>query len=144
MRKITTLLSLHILSNHKLELLNHVRESELKVSTKHIFDMREQKKCVSDKVLVDMKRWFGDLTLNVMFRMVVGKRFSGANLAQENEENECFRKALREFLRFGWRICNLRCSSCLSPKVSLAKSFSGSEPVGRYLRPKMGLHGLGL
>ncbi|PRQ58474.1 putative cytochrome P450 [Rosa chinensis] len=98
MRKITTL---HILSNHKLELLNHVRESELKVSTKHIFDMRERNKGVSDKVLVDMKRWFGDLTLNVMFRMVVGKRFSGANSAQENEENECFRKALREFFRLG-------------------------------------------
>ncbi|KAL6131474.1 hypothetical protein ACLB2K_069849 [Fragaria x ananassa] len=97
-RKIATL---HILSNHKLELLKHVRESEMKLSTKLIFDMWEKNKGVSNKVLVEMKRWFGDLTSNVMFRMVVGKRFFVANSAQENEENERFRKELREFSRLG-------------------------------------------
>ncbi|KAL6124048.1 hypothetical protein ACLB2K_076564 [Fragaria x ananassa] len=98
LRKLTTL---HILSNHKLELLKHVRASEVKMSTRLIFDMWEQNKGVSNKVLVEMKRWFGDLTLNVMFRMVVGKRFSVANSAQENVENEIFQKALGEFLRLG-------------------------------------------
>ncbi|KAL6128207.1 hypothetical protein ACLB2K_071563 [Fragaria x ananassa] len=34
-------------------------------------------------------------------RMVVGKRFFVDNSAQENEENERFRKALREFSRLG-------------------------------------------
>ncbi|XP_062001485.1 cytochrome P450 CYP82D47-like [Rosa rugosa] len=97
-RKITTL---HILSNHKLELLKHVRESEVKVSTKHIFDMWERNKGVSNKVLVDLKRWFADLTLNVMFRMVIGKRLLGATTAQEKEENESFQKGLREFFIFG-------------------------------------------
>ncbi|KAL6128220.1 hypothetical protein ACLB2K_071576 [Fragaria x ananassa] len=73
----------------------------MKLSTKLIFDMWEKNKGVSNKVLVEMKRWFGDLTSNVMFRMVVGKRFFVANSAQENEENERFRKALREFSRLG-------------------------------------------
>ncbi|XP_062000831.1 cytochrome P450 CYP82D47-like isoform X1 [Rosa rugosa] len=100
-RQVRKIATLHILSNHKLELLKHVLESEVKVSTKHIFDMWERNKGVSNKVLVDMKRWFGDLTLNVMFRMVVGKRFFVANSAQENEENERYRKALREFSRLG-------------------------------------------
>ncbi|KAL6123688.1 hypothetical protein ACLB2K_076207 [Fragaria x ananassa] len=93
--------TLHILSNHKLELLKHVRESEMNVSTKHIFDMWKKNKGVPNKVQVEMKTWFGDLTLNVMFRMVVGKRFFVDNSAQENEENERFRKALREFSRLG-------------------------------------------
>ena len=47
------------------------------------------------KVLVEMKTWFGDLTLNTIFKMVVGKRFStdfeGSDAAQ------C-REALRDFL----------------------------------------------
>ncbi|KAL6126311.1 hypothetical protein ACLB2K_074362 [Fragaria x ananassa] len=100
-RQVRKLTTLHILSNHKLKLLEHVRASEVKMSTRLIFDMWEQNKGVSNKVLVEMKRWFGDLTLNVMFRMVVGKRFSVANSAQENVENEIFRKALGEFLRLG-------------------------------------------
>ncbi|XP_004308852.1 PREDICTED: cytochrome P450 82A3-like [Fragaria vesca subsp. vesca] len=100
-RQVRKIATLHILSNHKLELLKHVRESEMKLSTKLIFDMWEKNKGVSNKVLVEMKRWFGDLTSNVMFRMVVGKRFFVANSAQENEENERFRKELREFSRLG-------------------------------------------
>ncbi|XP_040373217.1 cytochrome P450 CYP82D47 isoform X2 [Rosa chinensis] len=96
-RQVRKIATLHILSNHKLELLKHVRETEVKVSTKHIFDMWQRNKGVSNKVLVDMKRWFTDLTLNVMFRMVVGKRLLGATTAQEKEKNESFRKVLRDF-----------------------------------------------
>ncbi|KAL6131089.1 hypothetical protein ACLB2K_069467 [Fragaria x ananassa] len=97
-RQVRKMATLHILSNNKLELLRHVRESVVKVSTKQIFDMWERNKGVSNKVSLDMKRWFGVLTSKIMFRMVVGKKFLGANSAQENEENESFRKALRELL----------------------------------------------
>ncbi|KAL1163633.1 hypothetical protein V6Z11_A06G014800 [Gossypium hirsutum] len=54
MRKFTTI---ELLSNHRLNLLKHVRESEKKSSN-------------SDKVLVEMKRWFRDVTLNVILRIV--------------------------------------------------------------------------
>ncbi|KAL6131487.1 hypothetical protein ACLB2K_069862 [Fragaria x ananassa] len=69
-RQVRKMATLHILSNRKLELLKHVRESEMNVSTKHIFDMWKKNKGVPNKV-------------------------------QENEENERFRKALREFSRLG-------------------------------------------
>ncbi|KAL6131085.1 hypothetical protein ACLB2K_069463 [Fragaria x ananassa] len=98
-RQVRKIAMLHILSGHKLEMLKHVRESEVKVCTKHIVDMWERNKGVSNKVMVEMRKWFGDLTSNVMLRMVVGKRFLG--LAQENEEIECLRKALREFFKLG-------------------------------------------
>ncbi|KAL6131090.1 hypothetical protein ACLB2K_069468 [Fragaria x ananassa] len=55
-RQVRKLTTLHILSNHKLELLKHARESEVKMATKLIFDMWEQNKGVSNKVLVEMKR----------------------------------------------------------------------------------------
>ncbi|KAF8024316.1 hypothetical protein BT93_F1490 [Corymbia citriodora subsp. variegata] len=93
-RKITML---ELLSNHRLELLKHVRESEVQASINHIY-----KRCTENyngaqkKVLVDMKRWFGDITLNVVFRMIVGKRF-------EDEQDEKGRDALREFFDLAGR-----------------------------------------
>ncbi|XP_021829521.1 cytochrome P450 CYP82D47-like [Prunus avium] len=98
MRKIATV---ELLSNHRLELLKPVREYEVQACTKHIYDLWEENKGRSEKVLVEMNRWFGDVTLNVMFRMVVGKRFLGAKTKQEEEENERCRKGLRDFFKLG-------------------------------------------
>ncbi|KAL6277444.1 hypothetical protein ACE6H2_021045 [Prunus campanulata] len=98
MRKIATV---ELLSNHRLELLKRVREYEVQACTKHIYDLWEENKGRSEKVLVEMNRWFGDVTLNVMFRMVVGKRFLGAKTEQEEEENERCRKGLRDFFKLG-------------------------------------------
>jgi len=38
-----------------------------------------------------MKKWFGDIAINVMLRTVVGKRFDG-----DEEENQRIGKALRD------------------------------------------------
>ncbi|KAL6216082.1 hypothetical protein ACLB2K_009309 [Fragaria x ananassa] len=96
MRKVATL---ELLSNHRLESLNHVRESEVKTCIKNIYNLWKQNKN-SDHVLVDMKRWFGDVTVSTMFRMVVGKRrLLETSSEREKEENERYRKATREFFR---------------------------------------------
>ncbi|KAF8024313.1 hypothetical protein BT93_F1487 [Corymbia citriodora subsp. variegata] len=93
-RKIATL---ELLSNHRLELLEHVRKSEVQASIKHIY-----KRCTNNHsgapkmVLVEMKRWFGDLTLNVMFRMIVGKRY-------EDEQDYKVGEALRDFFDLAGR-----------------------------------------
>ena len=44
-----------------------------------------------------MKKWFGNITLNVVFRIVVGKRFDAATSGDGSEEDDQCRKALREF-----------------------------------------------
>ncbi|PRQ58478.1 putative cytochrome P450 [Rosa chinensis] len=136
-RQVRKINMLHILSNHKLELLKHVRESEVKVSNKHIFDMWERNKGVSNKVLVDMKRWFGDLTSKIMLRMVVGKQFQflGSNLAQENEENESFRKALREFFRLGGEFVISDAVPFLSSGITNMKT----TPLEVHLTPRLHL-----
>ncbi|TXG52308.1 hypothetical protein EZV62_021477 [Acer yangbiense] len=96
MRKIATL---EILSNHRLERLKHVREFEVKLSLKETYSLWIKNKLTSsaDKILVDMKKWFGEITLNVVTRMVVGKRFVGGSTEQESENNERSRRALRAF-----------------------------------------------
>ncbi|KAB1221363.1 Cytochrome P450 82A3 [Morella rubra] len=45
-----------------------------------------------------MRRWFGDITLNVVLRMVVGKRFTRDVTKEENEGNDQCRQALRDFM----------------------------------------------
>ncbi|RYR25746.1 hypothetical protein Ahy_B02g059740 isoform B [Arachis hypogaea] len=50
------------------------------------------------KMVTEMKKWIGDITLNIMFRIVVGKRF-GVVVGSDcggNEENVRLWKAVRE------------------------------------------------
>ena len=84
---------LEVLSNHRLETLKHIREAEVNDSLKEIFEQLGKK----NKKFVDMERWFGYTTLNMVYRTVVGKRFGGATTKDENEGNDNCRKALRDF-----------------------------------------------
>lgn len=91
-RKITTL---ELLSTRRLELLKDVKASEMETSLKELYKFWEEKKGGNkDHVLVDMKQWFGDLSLNVILRMVVGKRYYGTSAASD-EARRCH-EALRE------------------------------------------------
>ncbi|KAJ0025969.1 hypothetical protein Pint_08881 [Pistacia integerrima] len=94
-RQIRKIATLEILSNHRLEMLKHIRESEVKASVKEVYDLWMKNK--KNKVLVEMKRWFGKVTLNVVLRMVVGKSFVEGTTKEESEENERSREALRKF-----------------------------------------------
>ncbi|WVZ18778.1 hypothetical protein V8G54_006100 [Vigna mungo] len=85
-RKIATL---ELLSSHRLDTLKHVMDAEVKAAMKDSYNLWLKKKDGGS----EMKRWFGDITLNIMFRTVVGKRFGSDGV---NEENERLRKALRE------------------------------------------------
>ncbi|MFQ6642101.1 hypothetical protein Gotur_017320 [Gossypium turneri] len=72
MRKFATI---ELLSNHRLNLLKHVRESEVKTSLQQLYQLWNKKKSSNyDKVLVEMKRWFRDVIFNALLIMVVGKQ----------------------------------------------------------------------
>jgi len=50
-------------------------------------------------MLVEMKRWFGSTTLNILLRMVIGKRFDGTATKDEiYEDNDQWRKSVRDFI----------------------------------------------
>ncbi|TYI01607.1 hypothetical protein ES332_A11G213400v1 [Gossypium tomentosum] len=82
-RKITTI---ELLSNHRIDMLKHIRVSEL------------SKGNGGSGVSVDMKQWFGDLTHNIALRMVGGKRYFGPNADCEEAEARRCEKVMRDFI----------------------------------------------
>ncbi|XVF17777.1 hypothetical protein REPUB_Repub10bG0152800 [Reevesia pubescens] len=99
MRKITTL---ELLSNHRLDMFNfkQVRASEVQIGIQDLYKTWMTKRSGDDQssVLVDMKQWFADLTHNMAFRIVVGKRYYGttAHSADEGEARQC-QKSIKEY-----------------------------------------------
>jgi hypothetical protein len=90
-RKISTI---HVLSATRIDMLKHVMESEVKVAMKESYDFCVKMKNEvgsSQRAITEMKKWFGDIAINVLFRTVVGERFDG-----EGEKNKRIRKAFRE------------------------------------------------
>ncbi|KAG4140337.1 hypothetical protein ERO13_D06G012300v2 [Gossypium hirsutum] len=84
-RQIRKVAAIELLSNHRLELLKHVRESEL---------WNKKRSANSDKVLVEMRGWFKEVTLNVIMWMIVGKRIPNSS---EGGENLKWRKSMDDF-----------------------------------------------
>ncbi|KAL2241249.1 UNVERIFIED_CONTAM: cytochrome [Sesamum indicum] len=95
-RELRKLTSVELLSSRRLELLSHVRVSETMQSVNELYKLWEEKRDGSGRMLVDMKRWFKDLTLNVILRMVAGKRYCGGG--SDAEETRRCHQVLREFL----------------------------------------------
>ncbi|XP_061343160.1 cytochrome P450 CYP82D47-like [Gastrolobium bilobum] len=88
-RKIATM---ELLSTKRIEMLKNVIESEVKAAIKgsHSFWLK-MNKSGSQKAASEMNKWFGDIILNVMFRLMLGKRFG------DHEESERIQKPLRDF-----------------------------------------------
>ncbi|XP_050237088.1 cytochrome P450 CYP82D47-like [Mercurialis annua] len=94
MRKIATL---ELLSSHRLEMQRHVRESEVRTALKELYGAwdKDQKSSSESRVLVDMKRWFGDITLNVILKLIVGKSVGYVTTNERSDEE--WKQALRDF-----------------------------------------------
>ncbi|GAY51871.1 hypothetical protein CUMW_137620 [Citrus unshiu] len=80
-REVRKLSTAQLLSNHRLELLKHVRDTEVKVFIK---ELHEQCAKNGGHVAVEMKERFKDLAMNIIVRMVAGKRYYGLFLASDN------------------------------------------------------------
>ncbi|XP_062145948.1 cytochrome P450 CYP82H23-like [Alnus glutinosa] len=84
-RQVRKIATLELLSNHRLEMFKDIRVSEVNTSIKEIYEVWVK----NNNMLVEMKRWFGSTTLNILFRMVIGKRFDGTATKDEiNEDND--------------------------------------------------------
>lgn len=95
MRKIATI---ELLSNHRIDMLKHIRGFEVQTVIKELYKLWVSKGSAGGGVLVDMKQWFGDLTSNIALRMVGGKRYFGVNADFEEEEARRCRKLMRDFV----------------------------------------------
>lgn len=93
------IISAHLLSARRLELLKHVRVAEMETSMKQLYKLWVERENGSGRVLVtDMKEWFGELDFNVLSRMIVGKRYSGSGDSDDVVAKRC-RRMNREFFR---------------------------------------------
>ncbi|PWA60750.1 cytochrome P450-like protein [Artemisia annua] len=92
-RQVHKIITLEVLSQRRVEMLGHVRESELKASLKDIHEAWENNKESkgSNMVKVDMKQWFGTLVLNIVVRVISGKRFPS-----NDEEGVHFQNVIRK------------------------------------------------
>ncbi|CAA0839449.1 Cytochrome P450 82C4 [Striga hermonthica] len=93
-RRMRKLISFELLSARRLETQTEVRMSETAQSVGELFRAWEERRDGSGRALVDMKRWFGDLSMNIVLRMVVGKRFSGSG-----EETGRWQEVMRDFFK---------------------------------------------
>ncbi|XP_021691637.2 cytochrome P450 81Q32 [Hevea brasiliensis] len=90
-RNLRKLSSLEILSSHRLQLLSSIRSDEVKLLIRRLFNNKDEK--------LDLKSAFFELMLNVMMRMIAGKRYYGENV-EEVEKAASFQKIVRETFLF--------------------------------------------
>ncbi|XVF69539.1 hypothetical protein PTKIN_Ptkin11bG0090100 [Pterospermum kingtungense] len=101
-RQVRKFATVELLSNHRLDKLRHVRESEIKTSLQQLYQLWSKKRLSnSDKVLVEMKRWFRDVTLNVILRIVVGQRVPSSG---EGGETVKWKKSLDDFFELSGKL----------------------------------------
>ncbi|KAL5714422.1 hypothetical protein ACHQM5_016387 [Ranunculus cassubicifolius] len=99
-RQLRKLVMLEVLSNTKLQSLKNVRDFEISTSIKELYDAWANKnKTQKGPIMVDMKQWFNNLTLNLVLRMIAGKRYYGETSASDKSESRRWQKAMRDFMR---------------------------------------------
>ncbi|RZC92376.1 hypothetical protein C5167_003981 [Papaver somniferum] len=106
LRKISTL---QLLSHKRLELLKHVTNSEIENCIKKLYqgwnknqnqNQIKQEGATSGSFKVDMTRVFGDLTLNTVLKLVVGKAlYTEDDNEKEREESQKLHETISEFFR---------------------------------------------
>ncbi|CAL1410905.1 unnamed protein product [Linum trigynum] len=103
MRKIT---ALELLSNRRLDLLKHVRTSEVKAALKVLYTLWEKNnsRTGGGKVCAQMNKWFGDMNLNVILGMVAGKRYFGSVAVEDEKQAERCRKLMRDFFHYAGQL----------------------------------------
>ncbi|CAI9753452.1 unnamed protein product [Fraxinus pennsylvanica] len=96
-RELRKLIAMELFSPRRLDLLQPIRVSEIEVAIKELYEYWNKKKDGSGRVLVEMKQWFADLNLNVVLRMVAGKRYFGATADGDKIEARHCQKVMRDF-----------------------------------------------
>ncbi|XP_058081383.1 cytochrome P450 CYP82D47-like [Magnolia sinica] len=91
-RQIRKILTVELLSNRRLELLKNIRYSEIDMGVKGLHRKLEERG--GGPVVVEMKRWFGDLTFNMLTMIVSGKRYFGSNGISDEVEARRFQHAM--------------------------------------------------
>ena len=100
-REIRKFVSLELLSTRRLDMFSHIRVSETRTSIQQLYKLWADKGdgftlttgCPSTShggVMVEMRQWILDFTINVNFRMIFGKRYSSeGDHVDKDEARKC-------------------------------------------------------
>ncbi|KAG5567235.1 hypothetical protein RHGRI_002702 [Rhododendron griersonianum] len=94
-RDIRKLVVIELLSAHRLEQFKHVRVSEIDASIKELYRLG---KTNQPNEAVEITSWVEQLTLNIITRMVSGKRYFDRSGAVQDPGAGNFRRAIKEFM----------------------------------------------
>nr|WNT44082.1 CYP82N10 [Corydalis yanhusuo] len=128
LRKISTL---KLLSNHRLQAIKDVRSSEVNVCFRELYslwntnesegtnsnDQHQQQR----PVLVDMKKWFEEVSNNVVIRVIVGKQNFGSKIVRGEGEALKYKKIMDEVLR----LAGVSMLSDVAPLLGWLDHFQG-------------------
>lgn len=86
-RNVRKMVTLELLTNSRLDKLKHFRTSEVNCCIKELYS-----NCNGNNNKVNLSSWFENITCNIIFRMLAGKRFS--RCTEEINFKESIKKAL--------------------------------------------------
>lgn len=91
MRKLT---ASELLATRRFDSLREIRDYEVRSAVEELL-LRARSSPRDSSVVVEMKKWLGDMNLNVILRMIAGKRYGGV----DDEEVRKVRRVFREWFR---------------------------------------------
>ncbi|XP_031102513.1 cytochrome P450 CYP82D47-like [Ipomoea triloba] len=104
-RKIRKLVVVELLSNRRLEKLKHVWVTELQANIKELYTTCSisvgSNINPSKNKVINMSQWFEHLTLNLIVKVVAGRRYEYRSDGLVDQEAECMKKVFKEVM-FLW------------------------------------------
>ncbi|KAI8574227.1 hypothetical protein RHMOL_Rhmol01G0338400 [Rhododendron molle] len=94
-RDIRKLVVIELLSAHRLEQFKHIRVSEIDTSIKELYRLG---KINQPDEAVEITSWVEQLTLNIITRMISGKRYFDRSGAVQDPGAGNFRRAIKEYM----------------------------------------------
>nr|BBD34763.1 putative cytochrome P450 [Eschscholzia californica subsp. californica] len=107
-REMSKIVNQELLSNSRLDLFKHVWDSEINSSIKKLYEVWGKTSIGgAEPVLVELKHWFADLTLNIIVKLIAGKpghyhvdkyyTTSSSNMRIEDKVAEAARRYHKQF-----------------------------------------------
>ncbi|KAA8543530.1 hypothetical protein F0562_021724 [Nyssa sinensis] len=96
-REMRKLALLELLSSRRLETLKQFRVSEVEISIRELYSLT-RKTDGDGPAKVVISQWIDELTLNIIVRMIAGKRYLRNEDGAKDEEERRFRRTIKEFM----------------------------------------------
>ncbi|WCJ35331.1 Cytochrome P450 82A3 [Euphorbia peplus] len=105
-RQIRKIVILELLSVHRLNILKHVREAEVNAAIKELYRewSKNKNENNSNELFIEMKRWFFDITSNVILKIIVGKRYVEYGKIENEGNDDAWRVTLRDFMELSGKV----------------------------------------